>query len=104
APAAVEAKVPVAIARPYAAMLLEQRTGQLALVPTDQFKAGLNPSDGDLQSFYSQNRPRYMLAEQRVLRVAKISPETVANVAPGDAEIAAYYKANQATYGGTETR
>jgi peptidyl-prolyl cis-trans isomerase D len=104
APAAVEAKVPVGIARPYAAMLLEQREGQLALVPIDQFKAGLNPSDGDLQSFYAQNRPRYMVAEQRVLRLAKIGPETVANVAPSDAEIAAYYKANQATYAGSETR
>jgi peptidyl-prolyl cis-trans isomerase D len=74
------------------------------LVPTDQFKAGLNPSDGDLQSFYTQNRPRYMIAEQRTLRLARISPETVANVAPSDAEIAAYYKANQAKYGGSETR
>ena len=104
APAAVEARVPVGVARPYAAMLLEQREGQLALVPLEPFKAGLNPSDGDLQSFYAQNRPRYMVAEQRVLRLAKIGPETVANVAPSDAEIAAYYKANQATYGGSETR
>ena len=103
APAAVEAKVPVGLARPYAAMLLEQRTGQLALVPTEPFKAGLNPSDGDLQSFYTQNRARYTVAEQRVLRLAKIGPETV-NATPTDAEIAAYYRANQATYGGSETR
>jgi peptidyl-prolyl cis-trans isomerase D len=104
APAAVEAKVPVGVARPYAAMLLEQRTGQLALVPVDPFKSGLNPSDGDLQSFYAQNRPRYMVAEQRVLRLAKIGPEAVANVVPSETEIAAYYKANQATYAGSETR
>lgn len=104
APAAVEAKVPVGVARPYAAMLLEQRTGQLALVPVDPFKAGLNPSDGDLQSFYAQNRPRYMVAEQRVLRLAKIGPEQVAGVVPSETEIAAYYKANQATYAGSETR
>ena len=104
APAAVEAKVPVGVARPYAAMLLEQRAGQLALVPAESFRAGLNPSDGDLQSFYAQSRPRYMVAEQRVLRLAKIDPQTVANVAPSEAEIAAYYKTNQATYGGSETR
>jgi len=104
APTAVEAKVPVGVARPYASMLLEARTGELALVPVDPFKAGLNPSDGDLQSFYTQNRPRYMVAEQRVLRLAKIGPEAVAGVTPNDAEIAAYYKANQATYGGSETR
>jgi peptidyl-prolyl cis-trans isomerase D len=104
APAAVDAKVPVGVARPYASMLLEAREGQLALVPADSFRAGLNPSDGDIQSFYAQNRQRYMVGEQRVLRIARIAPETVANVVPTEAEIAAYYKANQATYGGSETR
>ena len=104
APAAVEARVPVGVARPYAAMLLEQREGAMALVPVDAFRAGLNPSDGDLQSYYAQNRQRYMVAEQRVLRIAKIGPETVAAVVPSQTEIAAYYKANQATYAGTETR
>lgn len=104
APAAVDARIPLGVARPYASMLLEQREGQMALVPTEPFRAGLNPSDGDLQSFYAQNRNRYMVAEQRVLKVAKIGPETVANVAPTEAEIAAYYKANQAQYAGSETR
>jgi peptidyl-prolyl cis-trans isomerase D len=104
APAAVEARVPVGIARPYAAMLLEQREGQLALIPADGFRAGLNPSDGDLQAFYAQNRQRYMVPEQRVLRMAKITPDTVPDAAPTEAEIAAYYKQNQATYAGSETR
>jgi len=104
APAAVDARVPVGVARPYAAMLLELREGQLALVPTDLFRAGLNPSDGDLRSFYTQNRQRYVVPEHRVLRLAKIGPETVAGATPTDAEIAAYYKANQARYGGSETR
>ena len=104
APAAVDARVPIGVARPYASMLLEQREGQLALVPVDRFRAGLNPSDGDLQSFYAQNRQRYMVPEQRVLKMAVIGPEQVANVTPTDAEIAAYYKANQATYAGSETR
>ncbi len=104
APAAVDARVPVGVARPYASMLLEKRDGQMALVPAEAFRGGLNPSAGDIQSFYAQNRQRYVVAEQRILRVAKIGPEAVAGVAPTAAEIAAYYKANQATYGGTETR
>lgn len=104
APAAVEARVPIGVARPYASMLLEAREGQLALVPTDAFKAGLNPTDGDLQSFYAQNRQRYMVPEQRILKLARISPESVAGVAPTEAEIAQYYRANQATYAGSETR
>jgi len=48
APTAVDARVPVGVARTYASMLLEARQGQLALVPTEAFRAGLNPSDGDL--------------------------------------------------------
>ena len=104
APAAADARVPLGMARTYASMLLEQREGQLALVPADSFRAGLNPTAGDLQSFYAQNRRRYMVPEQRVLKVAKIGPETVANIVPTDAEIAAYYNANRATYAGSETR
>lgn len=104
APAAVDARIPLGVARPYASMLLEERQGQMALVPSSTFRAGLNPSDGDIQSFYTQNRNRYMIAEQRVLKIAKVGPETVANVVPTDAEIAAYYKANQAQYAGSETR
>ena len=104
APAVVDARIPVGVARPYASMLLEQREGQLALIPTSQFVAGLNPSDGDLQAFYAQNRQRYMVPEQRVLNLARIGPESVAAVTASDAEVAAYYRANAARYGGTETR
>ena len=104
APAASDARVPIGMARTYASMLLEQREGQLALVPADAFRAGLNPSAGDLQSFYAQNRQRYMVPEQRILKIAKIGPDTVASAAPTDAEIAAYYDANRATYAGSETR
>ena len=104
APAAVDARVPVGVARPYASMLLEQREGQLSLIPTSQFVAGLNPSDGDLQSFYAQNRQRYMVPEQRVLNMARIGPDNVAAVTASEAEIASYYRANAARYGGAESR
>jgi peptidyl-prolyl cis-trans isomerase D len=104
APAAADARVPLGMARTYASMLLEQREGQMSLVPADAFKAGLNPTAGDLQSFYTQNRQQYVVPEQRVLKIARISPETVAAATPTDADIAAYYKANQTTYAGSEVR
>ena len=104
APAVVNARVPIGVARPYASMLMEQRQGQVATIPSDLFRAGLNPSDGDLQAFYAQNSRRYIVPEQRVLRIAKVSAETAPGAQPTEAEIAAYYKANQATYGGSETR
>lgn len=104
APAVVNARVPLGVARPYASMLLEQREGQVAMVPAELFVAGLNPSDGDLQSFYAQNSRRYIVPEQRVVRIARISADNAPGAAPTEAEIAAYYKANAATYGGSETR
>jgi peptidyl-prolyl cis-trans isomerase D len=103
-PVATNARVSVGMATPYASMMLEAREGEVAIVPVDAFRAGLNPTDADLQSFYQTNRNRYMIPEQRVLRIARIGPDQVAGVTASDQEIAAYYKANQATYAPSETR
>ena len=103
-PVAVNGRIPVGMATPYASMLLEQRQGEAAVVPLDPFKAGLKPTDAQLQAFYSANRGRYVVPEQRVLRIARIGPEQVAGVTASDQEIAAYYNANKATYAPTETR
>jgi peptidyl-prolyl cis-trans isomerase D len=103
-PVATNARVPVGMATPYAAMLLEQREGEAAIVPIDSFKAGLQPSDAQLQQFYAANRARYMIPEQRVLRIARIGPEQVAGIAASDQEIAAYYNQNKGTYAPTDMR
>ena len=56
-------------------------------------------------NYYAANRNRYMVPEQRVAAHSRrIGPEQVAGVAASDQEIAAYYKANQATYAAKETR
>ena len=103
-PIVANTRVPVGVATPYAAMLLEQRSGAVATIPVDLFKAGLNPTDADLQRFYTANRNRYIIPEQRVIRIARIGASQVAGVAPSDQEITAYYNANKATYGTRETR
>jgi peptidyl-prolyl cis-trans isomerase D len=103
-PAAASARAPVGMATPYAAMLLEGRAGDVAFVPIDAFKNGLNPTPADLQTYYSQNKARYMVPEQRVLRVAAIGAEQVAGIAATDKEIVDYYNANQATYGAKDIR
>ena len=103
-PVATNARVPVGFATPYASMLLEARQGDVAIVPVTAFRAGLNPTDADLQRFYAANRARYMVPEQRILRLARIGPEQVAGATATEAEIAAYYNANQATYGAKEIR
>ena len=104
APAAVNARIPVGMATPYASVLLEGRQGEVALVPIEPFKAGLNPTQADLDRFYSANRQRYVVPEQRVLRIAKFGPEQVAGVEATDKEIADNYKQNAALYAAKESR
>ena len=104
APAVVNARAPIDMARPYASILLEARQGDVALVPTAAFRAGLNPTAADIQGFYAANQRRYMVPEQSVLRIAKIGPEQVASVQPTDKDIADYYNANRAAYAPKETR
>ena len=103
-PIATNARIPVGMATPYASMLLESREGEAAIVPADAFKAGLTPTDAQVQQYYGANRARYMIPEQRVLRVARIGPEQVAGVTATDQEVAAYYNANKATYAPSDTR
>ena len=64
-PVAVNARIPVGLATPYASMLLEARSGQAAVLPIDAFVAGLKPSDAQLQQYYLKNRARYTIPEQR---------------------------------------
>lgn len=103
-PVASNAHVPVGVATPYASMLLELREGEIATIPAAAFRAGLTPTDADLERFYSTNRSRYMVPEQRILRLARIGPEQVAGAAASDQEIAAFYRSNQETYGARDIR
>ena len=105
APAAANARIPVGVATPYASMLLEAREAEIAIVPAERFAAGVpQPADPDIQRFYRENHARYMVPEQRVLNIARIGPAQVADVAATDQEIAAFYTANQALYGGKAIR
>lgn len=103
-PLSASARVPAGVASHYAQMLLEEREGEAAVVPFTAFTAGLKPSDADLQRYYTANRARYMVPEQRVLRFARIGADQVGSVAATDQEVEAYYKANQAAYAPKQTR
>ena len=103
-PVAAAARVPLGVATPYTSMLLEQRDGEAGVIPVDAFKAGLQPTDAQLQQYYSANSKRYMIPEQRTLRIARIGPEQVAGVSASDQEVMAYYNANQASYAPSDTR
>lgn len=104
APVAANARAPVGMARPYASMLLETREGQVAFVPISAFRQGLNPTDEDIRRYYQANQDRYMVPQQRILRLAKIGPAQVPGAAATDQEIAAYYEQNRARYAAKEIR
>ena len=97
-PVVTNARASIGMATPYASMLLEARTGQAAAIPLDAFTPSLKPTNADLQAFYNANRNRYMVPEQRVLRIARIGPEQVAGVTASDQEVASYYNSHQADY------
>ena len=103
-PVAASGHAPLGMATTYASMLLEERNGEAAVIPADAFKAGLQATDAQLQQYYTANRARYMIPEQRALRIARIGPEQVAGLAATDQEVMAYYNANKATYAPTDTR
>jgi len=103
-PLSAEARVPVGVATPYAQMLLEEREGEAAVVPFTAFTANLKPADADLQRYYTLNRARYVVPEQRTVRFAKITADQVPGATATDQEIDAYYKANQANYASKELR
>src|SRR6478672_1516565 len=103
-PVASNARMPIGVASPYAAMLLEARQGEAAVIPFTLFAEGLKPSDKELQSFYAANRARYMVPEQRVVRFARIGGEQVASVAATDNEVTDYYNAHPVAYASREIR
>ena len=103
-PVAANARVSAGMATPYAAMLLESRQGEAAAIPLAAFRSGLKPTDADLQQYYSTNRNRYMVPEQRVLRIAQIGPDQVKNLTASDQEVAAYYNSHKADFASKETR
>ena len=103
-PVAANARVSSGMATPYASMLLESREGEAALIPIAVFRGGFKPTDSDLQQYYSANRNRYVVPEQRALRIARIGPEQVAGVTASDQEIASYYNAHKAEYASKDSR
>lgn len=103
-PAAGAARMPGKLVTPYASLLLEQRKGQIAIVPATAISAGAPPTAAELSQFYSRNEARYTVPETRVIRYALFDRSRFDSVAPSDAEIAAAYRTNAARYAGKETR
>ena len=105
-PAGIGAKMPVASAVRYTAVLTETREGMVQFMPSAAFAPqSTRQSEADLAAFYKANAARYQRPERRTIRYA-IFDETAVKAlpAPSDAEVQARYKLNAATYAPSEDR
>lgn len=105
-PIALGTRVPEAVAREYAGLLLEKRRGTIAVVPAALMAASINPTEAELTQYYARNPAAFVVPERRVIRYAVISADQIpaASVTPTEAEIAAVYRHNATFYGPRETR
>ncbi len=97
-------RVSLGVARPYAALLLEQRQGQALFIPASAFAPAGDPGDAALKTFLDQNRSKFTVPERRTLQYATFDRSAVPVPAVSDAEIAKAYKAGAAQYAASETR
>lgn len=98
-------QTPDSLARPYAALLLEQRSGEIGFIPTQAMGAGAKPTDQELQTYYKQHIADYTIPQRRVIRYAVVSPDMVKDQAkPTAAEIAKAYQDQHDQFAAKEKR
>ncbi len=104
-PALAAPQLPEKIARQYAALVLERRKGEIALIPSAAFAPAGNPGDAQLSAWYQDNRTPFIRPERRTLRFAVFGADTLeVSATPSAAEIAARYKRDAAKYQASERR
>lgn len=99
------AKAANSMALPYASLILEERQGQLGIIPSEAFVPEGNPGDQVLTAFYRENRARFTVPERRSIRFATFGRDSIASrVQVSDADVARYYRENQVDYAASEQR
>ena len=104
-PVAAAPPAPATIAKPYATLLLERRTGIVGIIPLSALTDPSKPSEAAIAAAYKAGIAVYTRPEARVLRYALFGAAQVASQAvPTEAEIAVYYRDNAARYAASESR
>ena len=104
-PAISAPQVPEKVARRYAALFLERRSGAIALVPSALFTTDEELEDDAVEAYYTANREDYVEPERRTLRYALFSAANLkADLNPTEAEIAARYEETKDQYAARESR
>ena len=96
---------PDSLVLPYASLLLEKRSGQVAIIPSAAYFPTSAPSETVLSQYYRANSAKFTIPEKRAISYALFDANVVsAKAKPSEADIAAYYKANAAQYAASQTR
>ncbi|WP_086607614.1 peptidylprolyl isomerase [Erythrobacter donghaensis] len=104
-PAVAAPRLPEKIAAQYAALVLEKRKGEIALIPSASYAPAAGPSEAQLTAWYKDNRTKFIRPERRTLRFAVFGTDTLkVNATPTAAEIAERYKRDAARFQASETR
>ncbi len=98
-------KVPESLVLPYASLLLEKRTGRLAVVPSAAYLPKNPPSDAVLAKYYRDNATRFTIPEKRAISYAIFDKDIVEEKAkPSEADIATYYENNASQFAASQSR
>ena len=104
-PAALGAGMPDKLTSRYAALIRERRRGSLGLLPSALFAPDGEPTDRQLQAYYTANREAFIRPERRTLRYASFGTDAIgARGEPTDAEVRERYEANRQQYAPSEQR
>lgn len=96
---------PDSLVLPYASLMLEKRSGEVASIPSSAFFPSAPPSEAVLTKYYTDNAVKFTMPERRAISYAIFDNSIIsAKAKPSDADIAAYYKANAAKYAASQTR
>ena len=99
------ARLPGSLVRRYSQLLTDTRLGTAAPIPAALFAPDGDPTDEQLQSYYTANRSDYIEPERRVLRYVPFDINAVGELPPvTDAQVAARYEEQAADYAPTEQR
>lgn len=105
APAAVGSVMPEYLARRYAGLLEETRSGSVVALPSLLFAPAGDPADAQLAAYYKGHTAQFVRPERRVIRYAAFGEDALKNPpVPTDAEIAARFEANKALYAALDKR
>lgn len=104
-PAGFGVGVPEKLAYRYAQLFKERRKGSIALLPAATFAPTGKADPKVLRAYYDKNRDAFVRPERRTIRYATFDSAALGDrIEPTEAEIAARYKRDAASYAASETR